>query len=58
MLDSGFLVLDSGLREVVAYDGTSLTVRPNKWSRSLAGGGRLLEVPTVTLWLRKFWCLG
>ena len=36
----------------------SLTVRPKRWSRSLTGGGRLLEVPTVRLWLGKFWCFG
>ena len=33
------------------------TFRPTKWSRSLTGGGHLPEVPTVRLWLGKFWCL-
>ena len=42
------------MRKVVAYkevkdNGKSLTVMPKKWSRSLTGGGRLLEVPTVRL---------
>ena len=27
----------------------SLTVSPKRWSRSLTGRGRLLEVPTVRL---------
>ena len=30
-------------------NGTSLNIRRKKWSRSFKGGGRLLEVPTVTL---------
>ena len=29
-----------------------------KWSQSLKGGGSLLEVPTVRLWLGKFLCFG
>ena len=37
------------MRQVVAYKRLALTVRPKKWSRSLTGGGRLLEVPTVRL---------
>ena len=46
--------LSGRLRELVAYkrlknNEKSLTVRPNKWSQSLMGGGRLLEVPTVRL---------
>ena len=45
------------LREV-QNNGKSLTVRPKKWSQLLTGGGRLLEVPTVRLWLGNFWCLG
>ena len=54
---------DQRMRQVVAYkrlekNGKSLTVRPKKWSRSLTGDGRLLEVPTVRLWLAKFWCFG
>jgi len=32
--------------------------RPKRWSRSLSGGGRLLEVSIVRLWLGKFWCFG
>ena len=36
------------LQEVI-NNGKLLTVRPKKWSRSLTGGGRLLEVPTVRL---------
>ena len=45
---------DQRMRQVVAYkrlekNGKLLTVRPKKWSRSLTGGGRLLEVPTVRL---------
>ena len=32
--------------------------RPKKWSRSLTGGGRLLEVPTVRLRLGNFPCFG
>ena len=49
------------MRQVVAYkrlkkDGKSLTVRPKKWSRSLTGDGRLLDVSTVRLWPGKFWC--
>ena len=35
-----------------------LTFRPKKWSRSVRGGGRLLEVLTIRLWLGKFWCFG
>ena len=53
------------MRQVVAYRGLkdigkSLTVRVRKWSRSLIyrGGGSLQEVPTVRLWLGKFWCFG
>ena len=35
------------------------TSRPKKWSRLiLTGGSHLLEVPTVRLWLGKFWCFG
>ena len=37
------------MSQVVAYKRLALTVRPKKWSRSLTGGGRLLEVPTVRL---------
>ena len=41
------------MSQVVAYkevnNGKSLTVRLKKWSRSLTGGGCLLEVPTVRL---------
>ena len=44
------------MRQVVANNGNWLTVRPKKWPRSLTGGGRLLEIPTVRLWLGKFWC--
>ena len=51
------------MRQVVSYrgwknNGKSLTVRVRKWSRSLKyrGGGSLQEVPTVRLWLGKFWC--
>ena len=32
--------------------------RPKKWSRSLTGGGRLLEVPTVRLRLGNCSCFG
>ena len=39
-------------QEVVAFK------RPKKWSRSLTGGGHLLEVPTVRLWLGNFTCFG
>ena len=38
----------------VKNDGKSLTVAPKKWLRSLTGGGRLLEVPTVRLDREKF----
>ena len=41
------------MRQLVAY-GKQLTVTPKKWSQSLTEGGRLLEVPTVRLWLGKF----
>ena len=34
------------------------TFSPKKWWQSLTGIGRLLEVPTVRLWLGKFWCFG
>ena len=46
------------MREVVAYkqQKNSWTVTPEKWSRSLTRGGRLLQVLTVRLWLRKLWC--
>ena len=44
------------LRHAVA--GKSLTVRSKKWSPLLTGGGRLLQVSTVRLWLGKFWCFG
>ena len=47
----------SHLQEV-KNNGKSLTVRPKKWSRSLTGCGHLQEVPTVRLWLGKFWCFG
>ena len=50
------------MHQVVSYKrierGKSLTLRPKKWSRSLTGGGQLLEVPTVRLWLGKVWCFG
>ena len=47
----------SGRLQEVKNNGKSSTVRPKKWSRSLTGG-RLLAVPTVRLWLGKFWCFG
>ena len=31
---------------------------PKEWSRSLTGGVLFLRVPTVRLWLGKFWCFG
>ena len=34
------------------------TFRPKKWLRSLTEGGHLPVVPTVRLWLEKFWCFG
>ena len=34
-------------------NGKSLTVRPKKWSWSLTGGSRLLEVPTGRLFTGK-----
>ena len=37
----------SGCLQEVRNNGKSLTVGPKKWSRSLTGGGRLLEAPTV-----------
>ena len=37
-------------------NGKSLTIGPKKWSQSLTGGGHLLEVLTVRLWLGKFGC--
>ena len=40
--------MSSGRLQEVKNNGKSLTVRPKKWSRSLTGGGRLLEVSTVT----------
>ena len=46
----------NGRLKEVKNNWKSLNVRPKKWSRSLKGGGRLLEVPTVRLWLGKFWC--
>ena len=51
------------MHQVVAYkilknNGKLLTVRPKKWSRLLTGGGHLLEVPTVRLWMGKFWWFG
>ena len=39
----------SGRFQEVKNNGKSLIVRPKKWSRSLTGGGRLLEVPIVRL---------
>ena len=39
----------SGRLQEVKNNGKSLTVRLKKWSRSLTGDGRLLEVPTVRL---------
>ena len=39
----------SGRLREVKNNGTELTVRHRKWSRSLTGGGRLLGVPTVRL---------
>ena len=33
-------------------------VSPKKLSRSLTGGGRLREVPTVQLRLGNVWCFG
>ena len=43
------------MRQVVAYKRLKTienqkTFRPKKLSRSLTGGGRLLDVPTVRLW--------
>ena len=51
------------MRQMVAYKRlkTMENLYPSgrkKWSRSLTGGGRLLEVLTVRLWLGKFWCFG
>ena len=44
---------DQRMCQVVAYKrierGKSLTIRPKKESRSLTGGGQLLEVPTIRL---------
>ena len=41
---------DQRMRQVVTLNsGKSLTVRPKKWSRSLTGGGHLVEVPTLRL---------
>ena len=34
---------DQRMRQAVANNGKSLTVRPKKWSQSLKGGGRLLD---------------
>ena len=46
--------------QVVKNNGKSLTVGRKKWSWLLTGGGRLLEISTVTvrLWLGKVWCFG
>ena len=43
--------MSSGRLQEVKNNGKSLTVRPKKWSRSrsLTGGGRLLEVSTERL---------
>ena len=38
--------MSSGRLQEVENHGKSLTVRPKKWSQSLTGGCRLLEVPT------------
>ena len=51
------------MRQMVAYKRlkTMENLYPSgrkKWPRSLTGGGRLLEVSTVRLWLGKFWCFG
>ena len=43
---------------IVKNNGKWLTIKPKKWSQSLTGGGHLLEVPTVRLWLGKCWCFG
>ena len=45
---------------MVKNNGKSLTVGLKKWSWSLTGGGRLLEISSVTvrLWLGKVWCFG
>ena len=48
----------SGCLQEVRNNGKSLAVGPKKWSRSLTGGGRLLEAPTVRHWQGKFWCFG
>ena len=48
---------DKRMRPVeVKNNGKSLTIRPKKWSQSLTGGGHLLEVLTLRLWLGKFGC--
>ena len=54
---------DQRMRQVVGYKRLKTienqkTFRPKKLSRSLTGGGRLLDVPTVRIWLGKFWCFG
>ena len=51
------------MRQVVAYKSLKTmenheTFSSKKWSQSLTGGGLLLEVPTVRLWLGKFRCFG
>ena len=47
----------SGRLQEVKNNRKSSTIRPQKWWRSLTGGGRLLEVPTVRLWRGKLWFL-
>ena len=47
------------MRQVVAYKRLETmqnisTFRPKKWTQSLTGGGCLLEVPAVRLWLKCF----
>ena len=51
------------MRQVVAYKRLKTienheTFTPNKGWRALTRGGRLLEVSTVRLLLRKVWCFG
>ena len=49
--------MSSGPLQEVKNNGKSLTIRPKKWSRSLTGGGRLLEFTSKAL-AGKFWCFG
>ena len=48
--------MSSGRLQEIKNNGKSLNVRPKKWSRSLTGGSRLLEVLTARILLGKFCC--